>query len=315
MNPMDVIDALLYKIDLVDLVSKDVELTPSNGGVYRGCCPLHGGDNPTSFVVWNDNRFYCHSCGRTGNAIDYFAEKNGLPFYQAVEKLAEDYEVEVNNEEYQRQKNIYRDNTILANRFHHKVDVVREYLNVKRNISDEMIDEFMLGYDDGNFLGMETSGIVIPIQDSYGRYCGFSKRRLDTSTKGKYRNTKESPDGVFRKREILFNYHRAIKLIKKTNTLYIAEGYLDVISAHQQGLACVGYLGGKMTKEQIKLLWELQKLYKDSITFILAVDNPDIDPTGRKAIVATRESVQRYAPKLNMKVIRYPREGVINEAD
>lgn len=36
------------------------------GGQLRGPCPLHGGTNPTAFVVDPARGFYCHACGQGG---------------------------------------------------------------------------------------------------------------------------------------------------------------------------------------------------------------------------------------------------------
>ena len=81
---------------------------------------------------------------------------------------------------------------------------------------------------------------------------------------------------------------------------------MDVISAHQQGVACVGYMGASLTKDQIKLLYDLQILHNGNITFVLSVDNPDVDETGKKMIVKMRESIMKYAPDLNVCCTVYP---------
>lgn len=296
----DTISTLLYKIDLIDLVEEYGVNLKLQGNAYRGRCPIHDGHNDTSFCVF-DNRYFCHACGATGNAIQFYQAMEGLPFYQAVERLCDKYEVSTDDDSYLRQKNIFKDNAVAAAHYAHRVNTVMDYLTQKRGLNEDTVKEFQLGYDDGGFLGMEQSGIVIPIQDHYGRVIGFSKRRLDNGTP-KYRNTKENE--IFKKREILFNYHRAVKMIKSTGTLHLVEGYLDVMSAYEQGIPCVGYLGARLTQEQIKKLRELQQLHKD-ITFILAVDNPKIDQAGAKALVKMRESILKYAPDLNVRVAVY----------
>lgn len=302
---MNTIDTLLYKINMQDLVEEYTDISRNGGKVPRGKCPICGGNNPTEFCILNEKTYYCHACGSYGNAIQFYSEVEGLPFYQAVESLAEKYEVSTDDPKYQKQKDIVRENTIVANRFATKVSEIKEYMNIKRGINDDTLSEFMIGYDKGGYLNVQSSGIIIPIQDAYGRIVGFSKRRLEETNEPKYKNTKE--DDVFIKRQLLFNYHRAIKMLKPNGILHVSEGYLDVMSAHQQGVPCVGYLGGRLTKDQIGLLWELQKRYDGNITFALAMDNPDIDETGRKAMLKTREDINKYAPELNVRIIQYPR--------
>lgn len=300
---MNTISTLKYKIDLQELVEEYTTLSRNGGKIPRGTCPICHGDNPTEFCILGD-RYYCHKCGSSGDVIGFYSEVEGLPFYQAVEALAEKYEVSTDDPVYQKQKSIVGQNTKIAMKYHKAVDAVREYMNVKRGINDDTLEDFLIGYDKGGFLGVQSSGIVIPIQDAYGRIVGFSKRRLEETNEPKYKNTKE--DDVFVKRQLLFNYHRAVKMLHPNGVLHVAEGYLDVMSAHQQGIPCVGYLGGRLTKDQIGLLWELQKRYNGDITFALAVDNPECDATGRKALLKTREDINKYAPDLNVRVVKYP---------
>lgn len=304
---MDTIGTLLYKIDLQELIEQYTDVSRNGGKVPRGKCPICDGSNPTELCILNDKTYYCHACGSYGNAIKFYSEVEGLPFYQAVESLAEKYEVSTDDPKYQKQKDIVKHNTLIATRYHKQVDKIMEYMNVKRGISEDVVNEFMLGFDAGGFLGVDSSGVVIPIHDAYGRIVGFSKRRLEETNEPKYKNTKE--DDVFVKRQILFNYHRAIKMLKQNGVLHVTEGYLDVMSAYQQGIPCVGYLGGRLTKDQIGLLWELQKRYDGNVTFALAVDNPACDETGRKALLKTREDIQKYAPELNVRVVKYPKES------
>lgn len=300
---MDTIGALLYNIELPELVGQYTELTYQNG-VYRGACPIHGGSRTSSLCVW-DSHYYCHACGATGNAIQFYSDIENLPFYQAVESLCEKYNISLDDENYQKQKSVFKENALIANRYHRNVDKALDYLKEKRGFNDKMIEEFQLGYDEGGFLNVSAAGIVIPIQDNYGRIVGFTKRAIGGDSKTpKYKNTTEND--VFHKRQLLFNYHRAIKLIKGTNTLHLVEGHMDVISAHQQGVACVGYMGASLTKDQIKLLYDLQILHNGNITFVLSVDNPDVDETGKKMIVKMRESIMKYAPDLNVCCTVYP---------
>ena len=41
-----------------------------HGNTGRGKCPLHNGDNPTSFAVYIDTQsFYCFRCNESGDVI------------------------------------------------------------------------------------------------------------------------------------------------------------------------------------------------------------------------------------------------------
>ena len=298
---MDVIGNLLYKIDLYDLVRHYTELSESNGGIARGKCPIHHGNNPTSLAVYPDGTYYCFACHSTGNAINFYSAVTGYPFYQAVERLCEEYEVSMDDATFKAQKDIVGRNTQMAARFSRYIGHLSDYLVKSRKLTEETIKEFHLGYDGGNFL-METPGLIIPIQDKYARIVGFSKRRLNDG-KPKYRNSPD--DDIFKKGNILYNYHRAIGRIKDCGCLHLVEGYMDVMSAHQQGLPCMGYLGSKPTKQQLLMLSELQKRYPDMVIY-LSVDNPKVDKEGRRMLPRIRNDIVKYAPNLNVRCVVFP---------
>lgn len=51
----------------------------------RMVCPLHHGDNPTSFYIdHRKNYYYCHSCAKSGSPIDYIMATKKLSFKEAV---------------------------------------------------------------------------------------------------------------------------------------------------------------------------------------------------------------------------------------
>lgn len=88
------IDGLLHGIDLVDLVMQaggKPRRSGSGGNDYRCACPLHGGDNPTSFSITAEGgkqrwRCFSHDCG-AGDAIDFVMKWRGLAFLDAVNFL------------------------------------------------------------------------------------------------------------------------------------------------------------------------------------------------------------------------------------
>lgn len=87
------IQELRERVDLPSLMRADgVRLTTAAGG-FRASCPLHGGDNPTSFSVYRDAghiwHWKCHSrdCG-SGDAIEYLRRRHNMTFQEALEELA-----------------------------------------------------------------------------------------------------------------------------------------------------------------------------------------------------------------------------------
>ena len=159
----------------------------------------------------------------------------------------------------------------------------RDYLT-KRSVSEETCRRFDLGYTpDGwdhltRFLMQkrvplplaETVGLIVarkqkqgfydrfrnriifPIRDTGGRVIGFGGRVLDDALP-KYLNSPESV--VYNKSRSLYGLLPAKPACRESGTVYIVEGYFDLIKLHQAGIQnVVATLGTALTEEHIRLL-------------------------------------------------------------
>lgn len=293
---MSVIDIIVSNTDIVDYISRFSDLKKV-GNTYRGKCPLHNGDNKNSLTVFeNDNSFYCFSCGKGGNIINFVAEHESCSYTEAIELLAIENNIDISlDKEFQAEKTIYEANQRIAHNCYKKLDVVREYLTKERGLSNDTMDNFYLGYDSNN----SGKAIVIPLHDRNGRIVAFCKRYLgDISPK--YVNSKNNE--LYEKGEFLFNAYRAKKMLANYQRLYICEGYIDAMSAYQQGLACVAYCGSELTKGQINEIRSIIKHTKNT-TIMYAPDNDDV---GQSKIQRTWEKFYELAPSLDVRVIKFP---------
>jgi DNA primase len=94
--------------------------------------------------------------------------------------------------------------------------------------------------------------VMFPIYDDMARVVGFGGRVMDDSTP-KYLNSPETP--VYLKRRVLYGLHRAKDACRALGTVYIVEGYLDLIALHQHGISnAVATLGTALSPEHIRLL-------------------------------------------------------------
>lgn len=94
--------------------------------------------------------------------------------------------------------------------------------------------------------------IIFPIHDAGGRIIGFGGRVMD-DTLPKYLNSPESV--VYNKSNSLYGLHRAKQACRESETVYIVEGYFDLIKLHQAGIQnAVATLGTALTEEHIRLL-------------------------------------------------------------
>ena len=128
-----------------------------------------------------------------------------------------------------------------------------------------MINEIGLSNDKHD---VYNDRIMFPLHDTYGKCVGFSGRIYDSSSDSKYVNTKESP--IFKKGEMLYNYHRVKEECRKKNYVIVMEGFMDVIRASSVGINnCIALMGTSMTKEQLNLIKRL------SSNIILCLDGDD----------------------------------------
>lgn len=161
----------------------------------------------------------------------------------------------------------------------------REYL-AKRQIREETIKEFQIGYAPRipqfllNFLttrrgfshsillkaGLISESdhsknryydrfrgrLMFPIHDAQGRVIAFGGRLLGNG-QPKYLN---SPEGrLFQKRNHLFNFHRARATMRKQKEAILFEGFLDAISAWQNGIKnAIATMGTALSEEHAKFI-------------------------------------------------------------
>jgi DNA primase len=184
-----------------------------------------------------------------------------------------------------------------------------DYL-LSRGISLEMIKQFRLGYSpaardwlygflqgkgysaeflDGsglfsaNYRGMAffTSRLMFPIADRQGRIAAFGGRAMpgaiqsDGKEPPKYINTREIE--TYKKGQVLYALDLALPEIRRGKTVYLAEGYMDVIALHQAGItSAVAPCGTAFTDEQAKTL----RHWADAAVLVF-----DADEAGQQAAV------------------------------
>jgi DNA primase len=85
--PKESIEQVLAATDIVDLIGSYIPLKRAGTG-YKANCPFHHEKTP-SFNVSPHNQFYhCFGCGKSGNAIGFVMDHEGLLFMDALKKLA-----------------------------------------------------------------------------------------------------------------------------------------------------------------------------------------------------------------------------------
>ncbi len=93
----DSIERLREAVDMVDLVGSRTDLRRV-GSRWVGLCPFHDERTPSFSVNADQGLYHCFGCGVGGDAIGFIRETEALDFAEAVELLAERYNVELKRE-------------------------------------------------------------------------------------------------------------------------------------------------------------------------------------------------------------------------
>ncbi|MFN3044497.1 DNA primase [Mycoplasmoides gallisepticum] len=122
-----------------------------------------------------------------------------------------------------------------------------------------------------------SNRVIFPIKNSDGQVVGFSGRAIDENNEIKYLNTPETD--YFIKGHNLYNYS-SLELDENNSTIYLCEGYMDVIALYQIGIKnAVAIMGTALTDKQIELIKAKLNQIK---RIVLALDN---DESGKKATI------------------------------
>lgn len=337
----EVISEVRNRANIVEVVS-DVVVLKHSGKTYKGCCPFHNEKTP-SFHVYPERQFFvCFGCGEKGDVFAFVQKVKGLRFGDALRELAHRTGVQlVETQEDQREYD--RRSLILmlyqqANEYFRKLLkdpeqglVARDYLH-RRGITEEIIDQFQLGYAPNTWDGLLTylmrankvtpetlaeAGLVrhkqetnryfdlfrhrlmIPIHDEQGRVIAFGGRTLGDD-QVKYINSPETP--IYTKGDHLYAFHHAKDEIKERDSVIVVEGYFDVIAAHQFGFKqTVATLGTALTERQAKLLVRHTESKRVYVCF-------DADAAGEKAISRGTQTISQIAEGIGieLRIIRVP---------
>jgi DNA primase len=133
--------------------------------------------------------------------------------------------------------------------------------------------------------------LMIPIRDGRGRAVGFGARTLDPDGVPKYLNSPKTE--LFDKSDTLFGLDLAGRAIRRQDCVVVAEGYMDVMQAHQAGYQnVVAQMGTALTETQLK---QLQR-YSKRIVLSLDPDAAGVQATLRGVEVARDALEKEWQP-------------------
>jgi DNA primase len=125
----------------------------------------------------------------------------------------------------------------------------------KKNISHELVEKSGLiikRKSKNGYYDRFRNRIIFPIFDVSKQVLGFGGRVMDDSLP-KYLNSPET--SVYNKSRSLYGLHIAKEHCRASETVYIVEGYFDLLALHQHGiLNSVATLGTSLTQGHVQIL-------------------------------------------------------------
>lgn len=307
-------------VDIVDVISDYIPLT-AKGKNFFGVCPFHADHSPSMSVSREKQIYTCFSCGASGTVFNFIMNYENIGFKETLKKLADRAGIDIAIGEIKtkinRNQKLYDifevSQKIYQNNLNSQAGIeAKEYLK-KRDINNEIIKEFGIGLSikdsklltnilikkgfkekeliDTGLVGKNENGIhdiyynriMFPLWDLNGKIVGYSGRIYNMEDTSKYINTKETI--IFKKGEILYNYHKAKEESRKTGKIIIMEGFMDVIAAYKIGIKnVVATMGTAVTSNQASLIKRMAK------EVILCFDG---DEAGAKATFSCSEELAK----------------------
>ena len=312
------LNELRSNVDIVELISSYIPLSPK-GKNFFGVCPFHQDHSPSMSVSKERQIYKCFSCGASGNVFTFVQNYENVSFNEAVAIIANKIGFHLENnlvekkttkfvKEYEMMDialKYYQNNLNTA-----KGESAKKYL-LERGLDNEAIKTFDIGVafntnslhqllqkknysiDEMEKVGLvsKTNGVYdvffnriqFPIHNLDGKVVGFIGRVFDSNGSPKYLGSKEST--IYKKRQLLFNYHRAKEHVKLNRELVIVEGTMDAIRLYINGVKnVVALMGTALAKEQIEIIKKLR------CKVILMLDN---DEAGEKATYENAISLEQ----------------------
>jgi DNA primase len=86
------LETLRQRVDLVEVLSSYMEFKRS-GASYKALCPFHDEKTPSFLIQKGDTHYHCFGCGAHGDAIKFLMTHQKMTFLEAVENLAQRFQV------------------------------------------------------------------------------------------------------------------------------------------------------------------------------------------------------------------------------
>ena len=336
--PKDYLNEIKARLKVSSVVSRAVSLK-RRGKEFVGLSPFKNERTPSFTVNDEKEFYHCFATGEHGNIFDFVMKTQNLRFGEAVKFLAslagmKPYTFSKQDEQREKDWNTYKE--IYKNYteyFHNELLKNNDSLHAKEYIKNrglklEDVRNFKLGYvtneiDFYDYLlkkfdkkDLNNSGIfyldekkqkyinrfreriIFPINNISGEVIAIGGRAIkENNFFAKYINSPETQ--FFKKGSNLYNLDKSRRLSNKLDSVYVVEGYMDVIGLYKNNIQnVVANLGTALTSRQISILDQF--FNKIIICF-------DGDESGYKAALrAAENSIIELKPEKNISFLFLP---------
>ncbi|WP_341515743.1 DNA primase [Mesomycoplasma ovipneumoniae] len=175
MNKQQILAHILKNTDIYGLISQAIQLSPNGRNTFVGLCPFHEDTNPSLSVSISKQIFKCFSCQKGGNIVSFVMFWKNLNFFQAVEYLNKEYNLNLELANNLAPEKVYSEIELQALRaFENSVSLYllelltitsrakknpknRQELEIynfinSRGLSREIIEKFKIGFAPSSFL-------------------------------------------------------------------------------------------------------------------------------------------------------------------
>lgn len=249
------LEELKSSVMIEDIVGRYVKLKKSSTGSV-GLCPFHNEKTPSFNIKKSSNTFKCFGCGKGGNAIDFISFYENLGFVDAVKKVAElsNFNLEVDSKE-------------IVKPVHRLEKLSKEFLDNFENVR-KISNNTLLRF------GITEAIEWMPKAKKEIKVVCFNYLRngelINIKFRGKNKDMKLAKDA-----ELIF-YN--LDSIQDTEECTVVEGEIDCLSLHEAGIYnCVSVPNG--ANSNLKYIDNCYEYFINKKKIILATDN---DEAGRK---------------------------------
>ncbi len=336
--PKEYLEEIKTRLKVSTVVSKYVSLK-KRGKEYVGLSPFKNEKTPSFTVNDEKEFYHCFATSEHGNIFDFVMKTQNFKFGEAVKHLAnlagmQPYIFSRQDEEREKKWKIYSSIFLEYVDFYHKqllknekYSKARDYLK-NRSLDRDQVKKFKIGFVEKNpnlfeklkknyqiddlletglfyldekkniYVERFRGRLIFPINNISGQPIALGGRIIEKSDfLAKYVNSPETL--FFKKGSNLYNLDLARKLSNQFDSIFLVEGYMDVVGLSKNGIEnAVANLGTSLTDRQIFTLFQF------SNDIIICFDG---DESGYKAALrAAENSIKDMRPEKQISFLFLP---------